>query len=496
VTNPEASTSNGLVVALTNDASLVWSFVNTSWTAFVDRRSSGHHLTEPELVQMFAEGVLGFVARNERGVPVGSVLMGPGAPGSWDLMKLAVPPPVGQDVGGVLVRAGLARARELGAKSVELAVSLLQPELTRYYARFGFVVDPGGLYLHNPADSPRRPILMRCDLTANVKPPIDVVAEAVRALTSGHLVGLPTETVYGLAALADDPVAVRRVFATKGRPVDHPLIVHVASAKALEKWAIDIPACAYQLAQAFWPGPLTMVLRRHPDVLNEITGGRDTVALRVPDHRLALAVIGSLPRGSGIAAPSANQFGKVSPTTAQHVRSDLGPLLVDGDLILDGGACAIGVESTIIDLTTEVPTILRPGGLSVERIEDELGYSVERVAEGPSRAPGMLEVHYAPMASVRLVPYAHIATLSSVFDSLENKRVGVLAPNDAAAPDNVHRMEAPTDYSGDSLAPILYARLREADVLGLDVLVVVVPPSGGLGWAVADRLQRSAAASG
>jgi L-threonylcarbamoyladenylate synthase len=483
----------------TKDAALVCALTLSAWSAYVDPRSSGHRLTESDVEEHFNAGILALVALDETGTPVGSVLAGPGHPESWDLMKLAVPPPPGQDVGGALVRAVLDRARSSGISSVSLAVSRLQPELCRYYARFGFVVEPDGVYLHNSPFALRPPIVMVRDLKPrpNAIKPIDLVANAVRALADGNLVALPTETVYGLGALASDPIAVRRVFATKGRPVDHPLIVHLASANALDTWAVEVPEHARILAATFWPGPLTMVLKRSAIVPDEVTGGRATVALRVPDHPLTLAVLGSLPRNSGVAAPSANQFGRVSPTTAAHVREDIASLLLPGDLILDGGASAVGVESTIIDLSGDRPTILRPGGLAVERIEEVLGIAVDRIATGPSRAPGMLDVHYAPLAGVRMVALEQLNTLTDVFESLlaEGKRVGALLPVSTPLPELVVRLDAPDPYVGESLAPILYARLRNADELGLDVLVVVSPASDGLGWAVTDRLQRSAAAS-
>ncbi len=491
---------NEITIEETRDSSLVCALTLAAWSAYVDPRSSGHRLTASDVEDLFDDGIVAFIASTESGTHVGSVMAGPGQPGGWDLMKLAVPPPAGQDVGGALVRAVLDRARKRGQSSVSLAVSRLQPELCRYYARFGFVVDPVGVYLHNSPFAPRPPIVMTCQVNAlapEPSAPVDVVADAVRALTTGHLVALPTETVYGLGALATDPVAVRRVFATKGRPVDHPLIVHVASARVLETWATDVPEQARLLAAKFWPGPLTMVLKRSAIVPNEITGGRDTVALRVPDHPLALAVLGSLPRNSGVAAPSANQFGRVSPTTAAHVADDIGELLIPGDLILDGGASAVGVESTIIDLSGDNPTILRPGGLPVEDIEQVLGVAVERVATGPSRAPGMLDVHYAPRAGVRVVSHDRINTLPELFVDLlaQGKRIGALVPVDTPLPESILRLPAPEPFTGESLAPILYARLRSADEFGLDVLMVVSPSKLGLGWAVSDRLQRSAAAS-
>jgi tRNA threonylcarbamoyl adenosine modification protein (Sua5/YciO/YrdC/YwlC family) len=356
----DSKMSSTLKVRQSRDASLIATLVRDAWSRFVDSRSSGHRFSVDDANRLFDEGAIAFVAydvegdidrrhtnqraadqratseRDQHGVqlfPVGCVMLIPATNGSYDMAKLAVPKRNKVGVGASLTRTAIAYARSVDAASIELGVSRYQPELCRYYARFGFVVDPQGEYLHASPASPR-PILMRLvlgtsadDAALNVASNVaidDPVGAAVDALMSGHLVGLPTETVYGLAALASDQVAVRRVFATKGRPVDHPLIVHLASIRALDQWAIDIPQRAYDLATQCWPGPLTMVLRRHPRVPSEVTGGRDTVAVRVPNHPVALAVLGSLPFGSGLAAPSANRFGQVSPTTADHVRADIG----------------------------------------------------------------------------------------------------------------------------------------------------------------------------
>ena len=299
---------------------------------------------------------------------------------------------------------------------------------------------------------------------------------------------LPIDKVRDLSAL-------RRVFATKGRPTDHPLIVHLAEGSQLDDWAVNIPDAARTLAATFWPGPLTLVLRRAAHVPDEVTGGRDTVALRVPNHPVALAVLGLF--GGGIAAPSANRFGRVSPTTADDVRSDLSGFLIDGlDVVLDGGPSQVGVESTIIELLGDEPQVLRPGGLAVEAIEEVLGCSVRRIASGPARAPGMLAAHYAPMAGVLVVAAATAAERVAELLST-GQRVGYLGPTvllPLAMP--VDRLPAPDPYDGGSLAPILYARLREADRRKLDVLVVVAPSDDGLGHAVNDRLRRAQHGSG
>ncbi|HTN80168.1 MAG TPA: L-threonylcarbamoyladenylate synthase, partial [Acidimicrobiales bacterium] len=223
------------------------------------------------------------------------------------------------------------------------------------------------------------------------------VAHAAGVLRSGGLVAFPTETVYGLGADAANPAALRRLYAVKGRPATHPVIVHLPSAERLDEWAVDIPAEARALAVALWPGPLTMVLRRAQHVVDEVTGGRDTVGLRVPAASLALELLAAF--GGGLAAPSANRFGQLSPTTAAAVRDELDG---DVDVVLDGGPCAVGVESTIVELVGSAPVLLRPGGVSVERIEAVLGRGIER-ATGPSRAPGMMPSHYAPAALVEIV---------------------------------------------------------------------------------------------
>lgn len=301
------------------------------------------------------------------------------------------------------------------------------------------------------------------------------VDDAVDALLAGGLVAIPTETVYGLAAIADRPEAVRRIFETKGRPSDHPLIVHVGGADALDGWVGDVPAAATVLAAACWPGPLTMLLPRGPRTGDAITGGRAAVGVRVPAHPLTLAVLDRL--GSGVAAPSANRFGKVSPTTARHVLDDLGHLLdPDRDRILDGGACQVGVESTIIDLTTDPPQLLRAGAIDAETITRLLDTAVAP-AGGPSRAAGMLSSHYAPDCRVLL------AESVEEFDRLLSQ-----ARADGAE-------VAALDRTGDLVvaARLLYDDLREADRSGVDVLVVRLPPAAGLGHALRDRLTKAAA---
>lgn len=298
------------------------------------------------------------------------------------------------------------------------------------------------------------------------------VARAVEALRRGGLVAFPTETVYGLGADATNAAAVRRIFAVKGRPADHPLIVHVAGVEHLERWAADVPRAARALAGSLWPGPLTLLLARSPLVPDVVTGGRPTVGIRVPDQALALALLEAF--GGGVAAPSANRFGRVSPTTAEHVRDDLGDAV---DVVLDGGPCALGVESTIVDVTTDPPMVLRPGGVPIERLEAVLEGPVQQVASGPSRAPGMMASHYAPRCTVEVVEDRARGEQRLEAIRAAGQRADLLDPGaDAAA------------YAHE-----LYGWLRAADDRGLDVLVAVLPAEEGLGRAVRDRLLKAAA---
>lgn len=312
----------------------------------------------------------------------------------------------------------------------------------------------------------------------------EAVARAVAVLRAGGLVGLPTETVYGLAADASNPEAVRRVFAAKGRPAEHPLIVHLGDAARIDDWAAEVPAAARRLAAACWPGPLTLVVRRAPRVIDEVTGGLETVALRVPSHPLALAVLRAF--GGGLAAPSANRFGRVSPTTAEAVREELGDAV---DYVLDGGPCEVGVESTIVDVTGARPVILRPGGVSAERVAEVTGEALGH--ESATRAPGTLPAHYAPSLAV-IVLDATAAVAEAGARAARGERVGMLAPEPLAGLPRGVTALAP---AGDAAAygRVLYARFREAERLGLTALVCVPPPERGVGVAVNDRLRRAAA---
>jgi L-threonylcarbamoyladenylate synthase len=314
------------------------------------------------------------------------------------------------------------------------------------------------------------------------------VARAADALRRGELVAFPTETVYGLGADASNAAAVERLFAVKRRPRDHPVIVHIARAEQLAELAVDLPDAAHALSAAFWPGPLTLVVPRNTErVVPEVTGGRDTVGLRVPDHPLARSLLEAF--GGGVAAPSANRFGKVSPTSAAHVQHDMGD---DVAVVLDGGACRVGIESTIVDVTGSEPAILRVGGVSRARIEATIGRGCVMRTTGDVAAPGTLASHYAPTASVQMIDASAVGRKAHEYVGA-GKRVGVLAlaQSFAGAPEQLLLLDPPRDE--DEYARVLYARLREADEHGLDVLLVVVPPdTDGLGAAVADRVRRAA----
>jgi L-threonylcarbamoyladenylate synthase len=312
---------------------------------------------------------------------------------------------------------------------------------------------------------------------------------AVDALRAGELVAFPTETVYGLGADAANAEAIRRLYAVKGRPADHPVIVHVARAAQLDDLARTVSDDAHALADAFWPGPLTLVVARDAArVTSEVTGGRDTVGIRVPDHPVALALLEAF--GGGVAAPSANRFGRVSPTTAAHVRADLG---TDVDVVLDGGAATVGVESTIVDCSGPAPAILRLGGVSANTIERIVGEPVALLTHGEVAAPGTLERHYSPTARVIVVePLDAVAEARRLIE--HGRRVGLLAstPPTGLAPE-VTVLAAPADAA--EFARVLYARLREADDRQLDELLVIAPEGEDIGAAVRDRLARAAAGS-
>jgi L-threonylcarbamoyladenylate synthase len=314
------------------------------------------------------------------------------------------------------------------------------------------------------------------------------LARAAAVLRAGGLVGLPTETVYGLAADAENPAAVARIFAVKGRPADHPLIVHVLGADDLDRWAVRVPDYARRLAEELWPGPLTLVLPRTSRAGDHVTGGQDTVGLRAPAHPVARELL--LATGLAVAAPSANRFGRVSPTTAAHVAAELGDVLdPEQDVVLDGGPCGVGVESAILDCTGPAPVVLRPGAVDPATVHRIGGVAVvERVSQ--VRAPGTLASHYAPKARVMLV--ADPRSFAAASERAGGRPVtGLLATADVATPPGTVRLSAPRDAA--EYAQVLYAALREADVLGLEQVVAVPPTGDGLAAAVRDRLARAAA---
>lgn len=311
------------------------------------------------------------------------------------------------------------------------------------------------------------------------------ITAAAQALARGEILAFPTETVYGLGADATNPQALAKVFALKGRPSDHPLIVHIADPASLGEWASIIPPQAKALAAHFWPGPLTMILARSGRVPSEVTGGQDSVGIRCPSHPVAQALLREFARvGSGaIAAPSANKFGHVSPTTAQHVREEFG----EGLALLDGGACEVGLESTIVDLSRGAPVLLRPGGISRERIEAVLGEKLlERDAQAP-RASGTLAAHYAPRTALVLVESQDLA------EEVEAPaNVAVLALREPQGDIRVTSwITAPADP--DRYGHDLYANLRALDASGAKRIVVEAPPAFPAWEAVNDRLARAAA---
>jgi L-threonylcarbamoyladenylate synthase len=316
------------------------------------------------------------------------------------------------------------------------------------------------------------------------------IERAVRTLREGGLVAFPTETVYGLGADAANPEAVERIFAAKGRPADHPLIVHIPDAGHMDEWAREVPEEAKKLASLYWPGPLTIVLPRREHAPDIVTGGLDTIALRVPGHPLALALLGSF--GAGLAAPSANRHGRVSPTTASHVREELGDAV---EMILDGGACGVGLESTIVDLASATPRVLRPGAVTTEMLERVLGAPVPVAEEADVRAPGQMPSHYAPRARVEVAASGSEALRAAERGRAEGLRVGLLgSERPEALPDGVVALELDGDL--DEQARQLYERLRQADHLGLDLLVVIAPEGEGIAEAMRDRLRRAAGPRG
>jgi L-threonylcarbamoyladenylate synthase len=325
---------------------------------------------------------------------------------------------------------------------------------------------------------------------------------AAQNLMAGNLVAFPTETVYGLGADARNADAVARIYSAKGRPADHPLIVHVASMDALGDWADDVPGYAISLARDFWPGPMTLIVKRSELAGDFVTGGQNTVGVRVPNHPVALGLLEAFARigGKGVAAPSANRFGHVSPTTAKAVEDELSDYLAEGDQILDGGPCEVGVESTIIDCTGQVPIILRPGAITAQMIAESTGLPIagkfvytdedlpgisingetlkaNPVGESAIRVSGSLDAHYAPAAIV-------------VLDQSPVAGQGFIALSYIQTPEGVIRLAAPSTH--EEFAKLLYSALRAADAQGLATVVVAQPAGDGIVVAIRDRLKRAA----
>ncbi|UOA09054.1 L-threonylcarbamoyladenylate synthase [Methylobacter sp. S3L5C] len=320
------------------------------------------------------------------------------------------------------------------------------------------------------------------------------IEHAVKLLQQGRLVAFPTETVYGLGADAANPDAVRRIFKAKGRPADHPLIVHIASTDSLNDWAQSVPDSALKLAAQFWPGPLALILNKKPEVSSVVTGGQDTVGLRVPGHPVALSLLREF--GGGIAAPSANRFCRISPTQAVHVEEELGNAV---DLILDGGACQVGVESTIVDLSGTRPKLLRPGYITQFDIEAVLQTEMLVVStqsgqtdSSEQRAPGMMAVHYAPITVALLCPTERLPEMIQTLN-FQNKKVGILAYSLKPAENTLTRLIR-MPKQADDYAQALYASLRDLDSLQLDIILVEQPPETAAWRAINDRIGKATSA--
>jgi L-threonylcarbamoyladenylate synthase len=306
------------------------------------------------------------------------------------------------------------------------------------------------------------------------------IKKAAKSLKDGNLVAFPTETVYGLGADAVNKKAVSRVYSVKGRPIDHPLIVHISSAEQLGKWAIDIPDYATKLANKFWPGPMTLILKKSELAQEFITGGQDSIGVRIPDQQVALTLLEEFEGlgGLGIAAPSANRFGSISPTTASAVEIELNSFLGSQDLILDGGQCVIGVESSIIDCRRATPVVLRPGAVSLEMIKSLIGIGISlNSIKNETKASGLLESHYAPKAQIYLGVHTEPGD-------------GFLALAEIPTPNGAVRLASPT--SDEEYARVLYSALRLGDQIGLKNITVVEPTGDGLSVAIRDRLKKAA----
>ena len=306
----------------------------------------------------------------------------------------------------------------------------------------------------------------------------DSLAKAAQLLINGSLIAFPTETVYGLGADAKNVDAVARIYQVKGRPADHPLIVHIGGMEDMDLWAKDIPTYAISLARDFWPGPMTLVLNRNDNAKDFITGGQESVGLRVPAHAIALGLLAAFAKlgGAGIAAPSANRFGQVSPTTAKAVEDEIHDFLLPTDLILDGGQALVGLESTIIDCTQRAPKILRPGAITQQMIEESTGLLVEQTRDETIRVSGSLENHYSPKARV-------------VLGALAEAGEGFIALASIPTPKGAIRLASPK--TNEDYARVLYLALREADAQGLSKIAVIEPEGDGLAIAIRDRLLRA-----
>ena len=326
------------------------------------------------------------------------------------------------------------------------------------------------------------------EMKPNIKIPSETnIQLAAELLRQGKLVAIPTETVYGLGADAKNPEAIKRIFAAKDRPADHPLIVHIPDKAALTDWVIDIPEVAWKLAEHYWPGPLTLVLKKHSDVPMEVTGGQNTVALRVPNHPVALSLLKAF--GGGIAAPSANRFCRISPTQASHVEEELGDKV---DMILDGGACQVGLESTIVDLSGDQPRLLRPGQISKAEIESVLQQPLLLPeAYEKIHAPGMMEVHYAPITKTLLCTQDQLRGIFQDDTFKHQNKIGILSFGreiNSGSFDKIIVMPVTVNDYGQ----LLYSKLRELDNAELDLILAEQPPQTSEWLPINDRLKKAA----
>ena len=310
-------------------------------------------------------------------------------------------------------------------------------------------------------------------------PAQDEIKKAARALKDGHLVAFPTETVYGLGADATNQNAVSRIYSVKSRPTNHPMIVHVSTINKLDIWAVNIPDYAWQLAEKFWPGPMTLILKRSGVAKDFITGAQDNVGIRVPSHPVALRLLTEFESigGLGVVAPSANIFGAVSPTTSDDVRIEIGNFLESKDLLMDGGDCTVGIESSILDCTGQFPRILRPGAVTTTMVEESTGIKVlKEVKDGSTRAPGSLKSHYSPKAKI-------------VIDNIPKPGDGFLALSNIPTPSGVIRLASPENL--DEYARLLYKSFRLADSKKISKIVIMIPQGSEIALAISDRIYKA-----